>query len=53
MKRYIVQLEGCDDSTNFEMVLTEAQAEVLEGLKRLSEKYSTYSCKPRLDYWEE
>ena len=45
---YVIDLNGCDDSTIFEMELTEQEYEFLSKVSELANKTSTYQCMPRL-----
>jgi len=48
MKKYNINISGCDDSTKFSIELTEDQASFLRVIADLSEKTSTYGCQPVL-----
>ena len=47
-KLYHIDLNGCDDSTIFEMELSEQEYEFLSRVSELANKTSTYQCMPRL-----
>jgi len=46
MKSYTIYLHGCDDTTEFEIELTEAQAELVRIMVDKSEEASEYGCQP-------
>lgn len=50
--RYSITLEGCDDSTEFEMLLTNDEYELLKKVSEKANETSTYGCMPRM-YIEE
>jgi len=45
---YEIRLSGCDDSTTFEMDLTDAEAGVAARTAERSRATSTYDCEPRM-----
>jgi len=47
-KKYIITLEGCDDSTVFTMELDDKEKELVEEIMHLSKEASTYQCMPVL-----
>lgn len=47
-KRYKITLEGCDDSTVFEMSLTDKEYELLNRVSEKANKTSTYNCEPKM-----
>jgi hypothetical protein len=46
---YKIGIDGCDDSTIFEMELTEDEARLLEKVAAKAKKTSTYSCMPTME----
>ena len=46
--RYSISLDGCDDSTNFNVDLSEAEYELILKLCDLSEAASNYGCMPTM-----
>lgn len=46
---YEIILIGCDDTTSFEMELTDEEAALIERVCELSDKTSTYGCMPTMD----
>ena len=47
-QRYEVSLVGCDDTTRFDMELTEEEAELLRVVARKSEEESSSQCMPTM-----
>ena len=47
-KKYEIILDGCDDSTKFEMELTNEEFELLEKVSSKANETSTYCCMPRM-----
>lgn len=48
MKKYTIELRGCDDSNEFEVWLTESELEVVQELAKMSIDSSEYNCQPRM-----
>lgn len=48
MKKYLIQNHGCDDSTEFEMELTDEEVKFLIKVFEENNKYAYYQCTPRL-----
>ena len=46
--RYQITLYGCDDSTPFEMDLTDVEYELLQRASDLSVSTSNYACMPTM-----
>lgn len=53
MKRCSVNINGCDDSTRFNMEVTNEEYDFLLKLARLSRYTSTYGCEPTIEIGEE
>jgi hypothetical protein len=49
VKTYRICLDGCDDSTCFDIDLTDDELEVVKKLEKLSKETSTYGCMPTLE----
>ena len=47
-KKYEIILDGCDDSTKFEMELTNEEFELLNKVSVKSNEASKYCCMPRM-----
>jgi hypothetical protein len=52
MKKIKIFLDGCDDTTEFEMKVTEEQLEFLNALSQKSKETSTYGCMPTMSIRE-
>ena len=48
VRRWNVGLHGCDDSTIFEMDLTDEEVETLRKVAAKAEETSTYGCMPTM-----
>jgi len=48
LEKYKIVLDGCDDFTEFEMELTQTEAELVDRIGILSKETSTYGCMPKL-----
>ena len=48
MKKYLICNHGCDDCNEFEMELTEEQAQFLIKVFEENNKIADYQCKPSL-----
>ena len=51
-KKYEIVLDGCDDSTKFEMELTNEEFELLKKISAKSNEASEYCCMPRMYAYE-
>ena len=49
MKKYNITINGCDGSTEIEMVLTREGFEAVMELARVSHINSSYVCMPTID----
>jgi hypothetical protein len=49
MKKIRINLYGCDDTTSFEMEVTDEQLEFIETVAKRSEEVSTCRCMPTID----
>ena len=47
-KKYEIILDGCDDSTKFEMELTDEEFELLLKVSDKANETSEYCCMPRI-----
>lgn len=55
-KKYIINIEGCDDETTFVMELTDYEVQIISEVARKSQETSFYGCMPRMyveDYTKE
>ena len=48
VRRWNIGLHGCDDSTCFEMELTDAESETLRKVAAMAKETSTYGCMPTM-----
>lgn len=48
MNKYLIQVEGCDASTEFVMELTDEELQLLLKVAHICNKTSTYGCMPRI-----
>lgn len=48
MGKYIIELVGCDDSTEFEMDIDEYGLDILKEVAKKSQEMSTYGCQPKM-----
>lgn len=52
MNKYLITLNGCDDTTKCEIELTKKQLETfMQIAKKINEK-STYQCEPTISIYE-
>jgi hypothetical protein len=49
MQKCTIALHGCDDSTYFDMEITNGEFEFLKRVSNLSRNKSTYGCMPTLN----
>ncbi len=47
-KKYIISLNGCDDSTYIKISLNDTEVKLVKKICRLSEKVSSYGCEPTM-----
>ena len=48
-RRWTITLSGCDDSTTFEMELTDDEASTFRKAAEMSKAASTYGCMPTME----
>ena len=48
-KIYKISVDGCDDSTEFEIELKEQEYETIKKVADKCNETSTYSCQPRIN----
>lgn len=54
MSRYIIRLDGCDDSTEFTMeIYDENDLDILKAVAKKSQEASTYNCQPMMRIYKE
>lgn len=49
MSLYKVKINGCDDTTEFIMEMTEEQLELVKSMCALSKSASTHHCQPTME----
>lgn len=47
-KLYKISVDGCDDSTEFEITLTEKEYETIKKIVDKCNETSTYGCQPKM-----
>lgn len=47
--KYKISIDGCDDSTIFEIELSRAEFHAIERLAQLAEATSEYGCEPTIE----
>ena len=52
MAKLWISLCGCDDTTTFQMEVTEAEKAFVERMCALSVETSTYGCEPTMEITE-
>ena len=52
MKKYLICLEGCDDTTKCEIELTKEEFDTFIKISKQINKKSTYQCKPHISIYE-
>lgn len=53
MKNYLITLNGCDDTTECEVELTDKELEFLIKISKEINKYSTYQCEPSISIYKD
>lgn len=52
MKKYLITLNGCDDTTECEIELRKEQLEIFIQIAKEINKKSTYACKPNISIYD-
>ena len=52
MNKYLITLNGCDDTTECEIELTKEQLEIFMQIAKEINKKSTYQCEPSISVYE-
>ena len=52
MKKYLITLNGCDDTTECEIELTNEQFEIFMQIAKEINKHSTYGCEPNISIYD-
>ena len=53
MKKYLITLNGCDDTTYCELELTDEELNFLVKISKEINKYSTYQCEPSISIFKD
>ena len=53
MSKYIIELVGCDDTTEFTMDIDEYDLDILKEVAKKSQETSTYRCQPVMFIYKE
>lgn len=53
MSPYVIVIEGCDDSTAFDIDLTADEARVAERIAEMSRRTSQFDCQPKMTVRQE
>ena len=52
MNKYLITLNGCDDTTKCEIELTNEQFETFMQIAKKINKHSTYVCEPTISIYK-
>lgn len=52
MKKYLIDNNGCDDTTRFEIELTDEELQTILKFIKLNNKNSYYGCQPKIDIYD-
>jgi hypothetical protein len=52
VKKYMIQVIGCDDSTDIKIELSIEEFRIVDRIARLITDKSTYQCEPRMAVYE-
>jgi hypothetical protein len=53
MNKYLIALNGCDDTTCCELKLTDEELNFLVKISKEINKYSTYQCEPSISIYKD
>lgn len=53
MNKYLIALNGCDDTTYCELELNDKELEFLIKISKEINKYSTYQCEPTISIYKD
>lgn len=53
MGKYIIELRGCDDSTEFTMDIADCDLDILIEVAKKSHETSEYRCQPEMFIFDE
>ncbi len=52
MKKYLIENNGCDDTTRFEIELTDEELKTVIKFIQANNKASKYQCQPEIDIYD-
>ena len=52
MNKYLIDNNGCDDTTRFEIELTDEELQTILKFIKLNNKNSDYGCQPKIDIYD-
>lgn len=52
MKKYLIENNGCDATTSFEIELTDEELQTILRFIKLNNKNSNYGCQPKIDIYD-
>ena len=52
MKKYLIENNGCDDTTRFEIELTDEELKTVIKFIKANNDESDYGCKPYIDIYD-
>ena len=52
MKKYLIDNEGCDDTTRFEIELTDEELKIIMKFIKANNLSSSYGCQPKIKIYE-
>ena len=53
MNKYLITLNGCDDTTYCELELTDEELKFLVKISKEINRYSTYQCEPSISIYKD
>lgn len=52
MKKYHIENIGCDDTTEYDILLNDVELKLIIEVFESNNKVASYQCKPKLYIWE-
>lgn len=53
MEKYLINNNGCDDTTAFEIELTNEELKIILKFIKLNNANSSYGCQPKIDIYKD
>ena len=53
MKKYLIDNIGCDDTTRFEIELTDEELETILKFIKINNESSSYGCQPKIEIYKD